>query len=407
MFDRPAIPRDGCDRDRGQVAPLVAVFLVALLLVCGFVIDLGDAYRVQLALQASADAAATAGADHLPDATAAADAVNTYSSGPGGRNPVAGIGPVNVTADVNCASSARFCDPANTVQVTESADVPTTFLQLIGIGSIHETVHAQACSPCGAVPLDVMIVLDRTGSMAGQKLTDAREGILAFLGSMDPTIDDVGLVVLPPAANPADPCAASTSSAYDSPSADYLLVPLSGAYASSAGQLVPGSPLVSTVNCVRAGGGTAYASALDAAQQELDRDGRPGVQQVIIILSDGAANTGPGYLPPTSQYRTNPCGQAISSADASRAAGVVVYSIAYDISGSGADPCYADPGSVVNGVTVTNSTTPEQPRIQSYQALEAIASSGNYYAQPQPAQLTGIFLAISADITAGTSRLNG
>ena len=39
--------------------------------------------------------------------------------------------------------------------------------------------------------------------------------------------------------------------------------------------------------------------------------------------------------------------------------------------------------------------------------MQQIASPGNYYAQPQPAQLTTIFLAISADLAAGTARING
>jgi uncharacterized protein YegL len=46
-------------------------------------------------------------------------------------------------------------------------------------------VHAQACSPCATTPLDVMIVLDRTGSMAGQKIQNAEKGVEAFLGTMD------------------------------------------------------------------------------------------------------------------------------------------------------------------------------------------------------------------------------
>jgi len=41
------------------------------------------------------------------------------------------------------------------------------------------------------------------------------------------------------------------------------------------------------------------------------------------------------------------------------------------------------------------------------EALQEIASPGNYYAEPQPSSLTGIFLAISADLGHGTSRLNG
>ncbi len=50
---------------------------------------------------------------------------------------------------------------------------------------------------------------------------------------------------------------------------------------------------------------------------------------------------------------------------------------------------------------------PESPAIQGDDALQEIASPGNYYAQPEPVALTNIFLAISADIAKGTSRING
>ena len=49
----------------------------------------------------------------------------------------------------------------------------------------------------------------------------------------------------------------------------------------------------------------------------------------------------------------------------------------------------------------------ESPPILANEALQEIASRGNYYAEPQPSSLTGIFLAISADLGRGTSRLNG
>ena len=51
--------------ERGQALPIVAVFLLVLLVVCGMVIDVGNAYRVRQALQASTDAAAAAGAGTL------------------------------------------------------------------------------------------------------------------------------------------------------------------------------------------------------------------------------------------------------------------------------------------------------------------------------------------------------
>ena len=72
---------------------------------------------------------------------------------------------VAVNVQTVCSKTLPTCLGANTVVVDETASVPTTFLQLIGIKSIPVKVHATACSPCNAVPLDVMFVFDRTGSM--------------------------------------------------------------------------------------------------------------------------------------------------------------------------------------------------------------------------------------------------
>ncbi len=156
---------------------------------------------------------------------------------------------------------------------------------------------------------------------------------------------------------------------------------------------------------MQAGGNTAYAEAIDAANQELQTDGRAGAQKVIVILSDGAANTGPSGLPSTSPYRTNPCGQGVTSADTAKAEGVLLYSIAYTANG---DDCYASVGADVNGTVVTKfQGTLESPSIGAEQALEDIASpgSGNFYDLPNPSSLVGIFQQIAADIAGGTSRI--
>jgi Flp pilus assembly protein TadG len=373
----------------------VVIFMMSLLLAAGMAIDIGNAYRVKQSLQASADAASAAGAGSLPSPSAAIAAANSYGSQPGGKNQIPGAGPVSMQAAANCVTGPKFCNPANTVQVTESADVPTYFLHLVGIDDITVTVHSQACSPCGALPLDVVMVLDRTGSMAGQKLVNAKQGVTSFLDDLDPAIDNVGLVVLPPAASVGARCGSAPTSNYNLTNAAYLVVPLSNDYASSPGVLNGNSNLISTLNCVQAGGGTAYANALDAAQAELDANGRPGVQKVIIFLSDGAANTGPSYLPATSPYRTQPCHTAIQIAAASKASKVLVYSIAYDLDVSGAEACQSALGGN------------ESPQILANQAMQQIATPGNYYYQPQPTQLVGVFDAITADLAKGTSRING
>ena len=174
-------------------------------------IDLGNAYRVQQALQASTDASAAAGAGQLtmtfpPIGANAIAAAQKYGSQSGGSNPITGVPAGNVTQTVtaSCVAQGTFtCTYPNTVTVDETANVPTYLLRLLGFNTISLKAHAQACSPCGEVPLDIMLVLDRTGSMASDsKLANLKIGLLqGFLPGLDPTADNVGLAVLPPDMN--------------------------------------------------------------------------------------------------------------------------------------------------------------------------------------------------------------
>jgi hypothetical protein len=201
------------------------------------VVDFGNAYRVRAQLQASTHAAATAAADQLPDPSLAVATAHAYSGEPGGRNAIPGTQDVQLNVSANCNTSPRFCNPANTITVDQSANVQTYFLGLIGIDTIPVKVHAQACSPCAITPLDVMIVLDRTGSMGGQKIQNAEKGVEAFLGTMDPQADNVGLAILPPAKDSASVCSLAQSSNYDDPNAPYVVVPLSNDYETGTGAL--------------------------------------------------------------------------------------------------------------------------------------------------------------------------
>ena len=176
--------------------------------------------------------------------------------------------------------------------------------------------------------------------MSGSKITNAKNGILAFLSGMDPAIDNVGLVVLPPATSTSQACSTNDDQQYQDTTPAYLLVPLSNTYASSLGNLNDTSPLVSTVNCVHAVGGTSYTLALDNAYQELQANGRQGTQKVIVFLSDGAANFGPQYYPNTSPYLTNPCKSSVDNAATMKANKVLIYTIAYTTSTT--DYCMRD-----------------------------------------------------------------
>jgi hypothetical protein len=175
-----------------------------------------------------------------------------------------------------------------------------------------------------------MLVLDRTGSMCTPDCTDldnAKEGMRTFLGEMDPAYDWVGLAVLPPAPTAGKRCDVPSTSAYDLTDAAYVIVPPAHDFKKN-GVLDPSSNLVKTVDCQHGGGGTAYANAIEAAQQQLAatdaHDGRGAAQNVIVLLSDGAANRGPTYYDPASPYRTQPCHQGITSAGVAKAAGTMV-----------------------------------------------------------------------------------
>src|SRR4029079_2031874 len=121
----------------------------------------------------------------LPTPALAIATAHAYSGEPGGRNAIPGTQDVQLNVSANCNTSPKFCSPANTLTVDPYADVKTYVLGLIGIDTIPVKVHAQACSPCATTPLDVMIVLDRTGSMAGQKIQNAEQGVEGFLATLD------------------------------------------------------------------------------------------------------------------------------------------------------------------------------------------------------------------------------
>ena len=116
------------------------------------------------------------------------------------------------------------------------------------------------------------------------------------------------------------------------------------------------------------------------------------MQDVIIFLTDGAANTGPHYYGTNDPQRTRPCWSGTQAAAPLKST-TWIYSIGYAL---GSDICAED--------RATN--TPESPAMTPAQALVQIASNaGNYYNKPDTGQLNTIFTAIAADISTGKSKL--
>jgi Flp pilus assembly protein TadG len=396
----------------GQALVLVAFSMVDLIGFVGLAIDVGNAYVTQRELQKAADAAALAGAQELPNAAAAVAVAQQYGAAAGEKNEATFVDDAAMTVSTRCVPSLG-CTPSrgvttNVIAVTETAQVPTLFAKVLGFDSFTVHAKATACSPCSAKPLDIMLVLDRTGSMCQLSLpsgvvpdpscTDlnyAKDGVRTFVSYFDESLDRIGLAVFPPTPpNPtqAQKCASPAQANYNNADAAYVIEGLSNDFD-------PSSQLMDTVNCLQGNGTTAYADAIDNAQAELAARGRPEAQDVIVFLSDGAANTGGTWHTPvnTNPYRTTPCRQGVTSAGAAKAAGTVIYSIGYDLDGGTSSPEICR--SAVTG-------GPEPGGITAYDAIQQIASvPENFYKRDAPGSLNLIFTAIATDISSLNARL--
>ena len=293
-----------------------------------------------------------------------------------------------------CVVSLGGCDPMNAVVVLEQAPTKTFFAGLLGIATFTIKAKATAAMRGGTPkPAHVMIVLDRTGSMGtactigGTKLDCAKGGLNAFLGRHGPGLRHrSGSSRLPRTTATCAPRRRRTNgppSDYDAYPNNYLFVPLSNELQDVAtAPLDAGSPLVSTINCIKEGGTTVFAAAIDKARTTLAANHDPEAQDVIIFMTDGEANYGACATPNgsgvcsnnTSPYRTRPCGQAVTSARPGLDAGVWVFGIAYDTPGAG---ClgWKSTGTGVGGASCARRTAiqfvcPESPAITANVAVK-------------------------------------
>ena len=112
---------------------------------------------------------------------------------------------------------------------------------------------------------DLVIVLDRSGSMDGRKLIDARQAVIGLLDHLGPD-DRLALLTY---SNGVQTCSG--------------LVPLNAANRQK---------LAAAVNGIRAGGGTNLGAGLGRGMDILLQASSEGRQRKVILISDGLANQG-------------------------------------------------------------------------------------------------------------------
>lgn len=159
--------------ERGSVIVTVAIIIAVLIAFLALVVDVGMGYIERRVVQAVADAAALAGVQVLADGgsnaeiLAAIDAYiyveNPLQAYESGRTRTAQWLVDNTTPAGAIPNNTGFDRPNGVtgVLVTVTGEVPTYFARIWNITE----VHAVAAGGGGYSPLDVILVLDRSGSM--------------------------------------------------------------------------------------------------------------------------------------------------------------------------------------------------------------------------------------------------
>jgi Flp pilus assembly protein TadG len=444
--------------ERGVAAPLIAVCMIVILGVAALAIDLGFAYLQERRLQASVDFALLAGAQKLPDAVSATGDAQSFlnsnwTENGNSTNPsvdsltTCTFDPTN--PQQQCASNAAPCDGSGPCQIhlKASAQVPTFFGKIFGIGNINVSAQGSACGGCdtSTQKYDVMVVLDRSYSMCLDAnnvynncydLDQAKAGIQALLNFFNPATDRLGLAVLSSGDNVAPfdhtgtyPCDSANLSDYSSghgifykslgdfmdgtPSShdSWVIAPLASDFKNSDGSINTSSAFVSDLDCLQPKFWTPMAPAVQAATQELINNGRSDATKVIIYMGDGGGNVQPmqrdsngdatntpSWYTPSPGNNLRPCHDAVGQAAIAKAAGIQIYTIGYDINAGDADTCYAN-NQPLNSADI-------ETGIDARSTLQQMATDANHYYEKQtPGEVESIFQAIGHQITSSGTRI--
>lgn len=133
-------------RQRGQVLPIIALLLIAFIGMLGLAIDVGRLFVAKTEFSRAVDAAALAGVVELPDVSAAQDKAVAY---------------LDHNLDEAIASFPAT-DEDYQLRVHATRDVDMFFMGIFGFGEVE--ISASATAGFG-VPVDIVIVLDDTGTM--------------------------------------------------------------------------------------------------------------------------------------------------------------------------------------------------------------------------------------------------
>jgi uncharacterized protein YegL len=281
---------------RGLVVVMAAVFLVVMVGMVAFAVDVGFVTVARTELQGAADAAALAGVAKLPLGEGAAVGEAEFYAG---QNITANRPPAITTTVGQWDEGSRAFNPGvapfDAVQVqVVSQKQPLFFGRVMGTNDFDSGATATAL----VRPRDIMLVLDFSGSMNdNQKVDQLKAAVALFFNVLDDNTnqDRVGFVRY------------STSGE--------LVTPLSFDYAA----------VNAEVQSSQADGSTNIGAGMELARDQLANNARLHATKMLVLMTDGKANQPEDRDP--QQF-------VLDEADLANAGGIDLYTISF---GSDAD----------------------------------------------------------------------
>lgn len=379
--------------DDGFVMVWFAIVMILLLAMGAFTIDILHGYSAAQEAQNAADAGSLAGVVVMPDFSQADPLAQQVS----GNN----IDGATITPQPTAQS--------NQLRVVVEKDIDTFFARVFGVDTmkVRRSAIAEYDAP---KPLDLVLIIDRTGSMTTTDLNNAKDASRDVMSFLDPSREHLALGVLGPSSTTAgSPCPAATygrlaaESAWYGPSATWIVAPYP-APAGTAGFVSdyqnPTSQIQRTISCLENNGFTDLGTPIDRAQAYFAAHGRPGAKRGIIFMTDGAANR-PGTNP-------NPCGYAVTQANEAHAAGIDILTIGFGVQGA---LCEVDSAAPYRGADVTEVLADMASPINGTPAdndgcTDAENQDGdNFFCQPKTEDLSSVFVAAASQLAGRESRL--
>lgn len=364
---------------RGNVAMLFALGMFSMLGLVGLSLDFSRTITVRTSVQNALDSAALAAAE-------------LQSRGGASAADLQRIAATMLTANETTAIPFTCVQPvltteAATGRVTLNAvcDVPTTLGAVLGYPKM--TFTAASTAEYARTKLDVAMMLDITGSMAGQKLRDLKAAAKLLVDTVvDPTgrSDDVRVALAPfsasinagayfrQATNTA-PAGSTCVTERIGGQAYTDVAPRAGAWSVVGPANCPGAAvqplefdpdtLKRRIDAFSAGGFTAGHLGVAWARYLVSPNwsgvwprasqprpyGDPRFVKAVVLMTDGEFNTEYSALGTSAQ-------QALRHCDAMKADGVIVYTVAFQAGGAAEallQQCASSPGNYFRATTGT------------------------------------------------------